>query len=333
MKELIEVCLYKSYFLWDNQIHCLEDSGPIGLSLMVVLAESYLQMIENQALNISRSRAIPVGPITHRRYVDDSHDRFVDKEKSDEFLTILNSQDERVQFTVEYENSDKELNYLEITTINNKQGNYDFKVYRKDAITNIQIKPESCYDDKIKRGVFKGFILRAKNICSEKYLDQEINFIKQIFIENGYDEAILDKIIQETKTKKSRKKNDTDGKYTSLPWIPGLSQKLQRVFKNAGCKVSFKSPRNLESILTSRNKPKLPPNSQPGVYFVPTGCASGYTRESKRQIRTRNLEHERAVFKGDTKGDAIAEHKDSCECQMNWDAVKTLAVEPVRSDI
>ena len=329
VKELIEVCLYKSYFLWNNQIHCLEDSGPIGLSLMVVLAESYLQMIEKQALSISRSRTIPVDPITHRRYVDDSHDRFLEKEKSDEFLKILNSQDERVQFTVEYENKDKELNYLEIKTINNKQGNYDFKVYRKDAITNIQIKPESCHDDKVKRGVFKGFILRAKNICSEKYLKQEIDFIKQIFIENGYDEADLQKMIQETERKRSTKKNDSDGRYTSLPWIPGLSQKLQKVFKNAGCKVSFKSPRNLESILTSRNKPKLPPNSQPGVYFVPTGCGSGYTGESKKQIRTRNLEHEKAVFKGDTKNDAIAEHKDSCDCQMDWEAVKTLAVEPI----
>ena len=101
------------------------------------------------------------------------------------------------------------------------------------------------------------------------------------------------------------------------------------VFRNAGCKVSFKSPRNLESILTSKNKPKLPPNSQPGVYFVPTGCGSGYTGESKKQIRTRNLEHEKAVFKGDTKNDAIAEHKDSCDCQMDWEAVKTLAVEPI----
>ena len=33
VKELLEVCLYKSYFLYDNKIHHLEDSGPIGLSL------------------------------------------------------------------------------------------------------------------------------------------------------------------------------------------------------------------------------------------------------------------------------------------------------------
>lgn len=62
----------------------------------------------------------------------------------------------------------------------------DFKVFRKDDITNIQIKPELC--------VFKGFILCAKAICSDKYFQDEINFIKQIFIENVYDENHMIKI-------------------------------------------------------------------------------------------------------------------------------------------
>ena len=80
VKELMEVCLYKSYFLWDDQIHCLEDSGPIGLSLMVVLAESFLQMIEKKSINIAKNLPTPINPITHKRYVDDTHDRFKNKE-------------------------------------------------------------------------------------------------------------------------------------------------------------------------------------------------------------------------------------------------------------
>ena len=148
-------------------------------------------------------------------------------------------------------------------------------------------------------------------------------------MENGYKEEELGSIIEEIKRKRPLKRKDPDDRYTSLPWIPDLSQKLHKVFKKAGCKVSFKSPRNLESILTNKNKPQLPPNSQPGVYFIPTGCASGYTGESKKQVQTRNLEHEKAVFKGDTKNDAIAEHKEKCDCEIDWKAVKTLAVEPL----
>ena len=313
----------------DNKIHCLEDSGPIGLSLMVILAESFLQMIENKSLSIACSRPLPVNPITHKRYVDDTHNRFKNTETSEAFLTILNEQEPRIQFTAEYESTNKELNYLDIKILNNKKNKYEFKIHRKDAITNIQIKPDSCHDDKIKEGVFKGFILRAKSICSEEYLDEEIKFIKDVFIENGYDEGRLDKIIKVTEKKKARKKESSDKRYASLPWVPGLSQKLKKIFRKADCVISFKSPRNLESILTSKNKPQLPRNSQPGVYFVPTGCRSGYTGETKKQVRTRNTEHEEAVFKGETKNDAIAEHQASCNCTIDFEKTKTVAVEPV----
>ena len=113
-----------------------------------------------------------------------------------------------------------------------------------------------------------------------------------------------------------------------MPWIPGVSNKLKKVFKKAGCELSFKSPRNLTSILTTRNKPKLPPNSQPGVYFISTECKKGYTGETKKRVSTRNIEHEKAVFKGDTE-DALAEHSQGCDCHIKWEDTKTLAIEPV----
>ena len=67
-------------------------------------------------------------------------------------------------------------------------------------------------------------------------------------------------------------------------------------------------------------------NSQPGVYFTSTGCGKGYTGETTKQIKTRTLEHEKAVFKGDVAGDAFAEHKELCNCTINWKDTKTLAI-------
>ena len=61
------------------------------------------------------------------------------------------------------------------------------------------------------------------------------------------------------------------------------------------------SPRNLESILTSKNKPEMSRSNQLGVYFVAIDCGKAYTRETKKQINTRNTEHEKAIFKGDKK--------------------------------
>ena len=333
VKELLEVCLWKSYFLWDGQIHCLEDSGPIGLSLMVVLAESFLQTLESNALRIARSLPIPCEPITHRRYVDDSHDRFHDKPKSQQFLAILNQQERRVQYTAEYENEAKELNYLDVTTKNNRTGSYIFKVFRKDAITEVQVKPTSCHDKTTLDGIFKGFLFRAKAICSPEFLQGEIEFLTNVFVENGYKRFELERIIADA----TRPRRDSNGdaaltpapKYTSMPFVPGIDGPLRKAFRRAGCKLAFKAPRNLSSILTSGNKPKLPPNSSQGVYFTPTGCIRGYTGETGKMILTRNGEHAKAIFTGDSKNDALAAHKEDCQCSDRLDETQVIAVEPV----
>ena len=330
IKDLLEVCLWKSYFLWDGRIHCLEDSGPIGLSLMVVLAESFLQTLEKNALTIATSLPTPCAPITHRRYVDDTHDRFLDRTESEAFLVVLNQQERRIQYTAEYENDDKELSYLDITSKNSDNGAYEFKVFRKDAITNVQIKENSCHDQSTRDGVFKGFLSRAKAICSPQHLQSEIEFLINVFISNGYKRVHLEKLIAESnRPRRVRSTNHAPPQYTSMPYVPGLDGPLKKAFRKAGCKLAFKAPRNLSSILTSRNKPKLPPKSNQGVYFIPTGCNKGYTGETGKQIDTRTTEHAKAIFNGDVAHDAIAAHKAVCDCTDRLEETKILAVEPL----
>ena len=48
--ELADFCLSKCYFLWNNEIRILKNSGPIELSFMVVLSESYVQDLEHKAI-------------------------------------------------------------------------------------------------------------------------------------------------------------------------------------------------------------------------------------------------------------------------------------------
>ena len=45
IKLLIDLCLSTCYFLWNDKIHELKDSGPNGLSLMVVMAGGFLQIL------------------------------------------------------------------------------------------------------------------------------------------------------------------------------------------------------------------------------------------------------------------------------------------------
>ena len=46
-------------------------------------------------------------------------------------------------------------------------------------------------------------------------------------------------------------------------------------------------------------------------------------------ILTRNGEHAKAIFTGDSKNDALAAHKEDCQCSDRLDETQVIAVEPV----
>ncbi|XP_065639699.1 uncharacterized protein LOC136072412 [Hydra vulgaris] len=173
------------------------------------------------------------------RYVDDSHARFSNLSQAEQFKTIFNRQHPSLKYTIEVENKNKIFNFLDITVINNTQGKYEFKVYRKDAITNIQINPHSNYDPKILKAIFKGYIHRTYSICSENHLKDEINFSIQVYTENGYDEKMLKDISNHVRKKRFANKKETPSNSNnrptiSLPWIPIIFPRLRRMFRKAG---------------------------------------------------------------------------------------------------
>ena len=90
MRELTELCLSKCYFLYENNIRLFQNSRPIGLSLMVVLSECYLQKIDCKA--VMEALNYKITQKTFRRFVDDSHARFQERSRANKLLEILSGQ-------------------------------------------------------------------------------------------------------------------------------------------------------------------------------------------------------------------------------------------------
>ena len=116
IQQLLQLCLSECYFLYNNVIGTLENSGPIGLSIMVVLSECYLQ--RNEHISITQALNFNLAPKTFKRFVDDSQAKFNNREQSLQFLDILNIQDLSIQYTIEFENKKKQLNFLDISITN-----------------------------------------------------------------------------------------------------------------------------------------------------------------------------------------------------------------------
>jgi len=330
IRSLIELCLSKCYFLYDNEIYQIDDAGPIGLSLMVVMAEAYLQFLERGALNIALTRCVQ--PITYKRYVDDSHARFSAADNADKFLEILNEQDPQIQYTIEREDDQKKLAFLDLQIYNDGSGKYDMNVYRKDAITNVQIKPQSCINPRTADGVFKGFLARAYRLCSPVHLHGEIQFLINVFAENGHARSHLEEITNSYRptTEQSAQEQEETSNTTvvKIPWVPQLGPRLRSTFKKYGVKTVFTSGPNLNSLLCNKNKCKLPNNSKPGVYKLVCSCGSSYVGETKKLVSTRIAEHQREIFNGNWTASGATQHAKTCGGKFNWTDDVTIAVEP-----
>ena len=338
IKLLIELCLSKCYFLWEDKIYLLKNSAPIGLALMVVIAEAYLQYHEKRAIDAALNETPPVAPKSFVRYVDDSHARFDDIQSATAFQTILNQQDPvNIKYTMDVEDENKTLQFLDLNITNNK-GAYEYKIHRKNAITNVQVKPHSGHDPKTLKGIFTGFLHRAYTVCKGQYQDEEIEFLVSCFNENGYDKDQLLEIVRSFKAKKETVNQqpvediDEPNKIVTLPWVPGLSPKLRKTYRKHGYKTVFKSSANLKTLLTSGNKSRLPKNSHPGVYMVNCKCNKRYVGETKLKVSSRTRQHIKTIENEKWDSSGVSFHAKTCKEGFDWDGVSTLKVESRKFD-
>ena len=212
--------------------------------------------------NLSLYLLLLIYHLRRKCYVDGSHTRFENKQKSLQLLEILNKQDSSIEYTIEFENNQKQLNFLDITITNTRTDSHDFKIFRKPAITNVQIKSNSNMAPIASVSVFKGFLSRAYKIYSEHYINEEIQFLIDIFTENGYERKTLEKITKSSLNKlqnppvNNKDTSEDISNLVKLPWIPITGPKLRQAFKKKNIKTIFTSGPNLKSLLC-RNKTKL----------------------------------------------------------------------------
>ena len=78
--------------------------------------------------------------------------------------------------------------------------------------------------------------------------------------------------------------------FCSLPYVPGLSEKLIRIWQNSGLKVALRDSNTLASFLNS-GKDRTSVEQQSGVYKIPCTCGSSYVGHTNQNLKIRLLQH------------------------------------------
>ena len=189
LEKLLLICTTEVPFRdMDGKMYQQCDGMSMGSPLGPTFANFFMAEVENRALSNTNTT-----PSLYCRYIDDI---FVICElgvllKLKEEMVLISG----LNFTVE-ESVDNKLPFLNVM-IEKSEGTIKTKVYRKPTDVQMCLNGEGECPDRYKQSVVRGFLYRAKNLCSEQSeMMIEISRSKQILINNGYTNKLVDNEIR-----------------------------------------------------------------------------------------------------------------------------------------
>lgn len=297
----LAACLDQNYFEFNNSIYVSKDGLIMGNPLSPLLAEIFMDNLESKI----HQNALSKNCIYWYRYVDDIITCFVGTDRQlQSFFKYINSLHPNIKFTLETEQNNS-INFLDltITKVNNK---HEFSIFHKPSHTDITIHNSSSHPYTHKVSAYNSFIHRLINIpLSEENYNKELNIIKQIAVNNGYQAKMIDDIITKKQYNKAIKlaypcypKNDSG--FKTLTYNGKITHKVSKYLRKRNIRIAFKTNNKLGKLIKN-NKTKNKKENKCGVYKLKCGsCPKIYIGQTGRSFDKRIKEHRNSYLKKHT---------------------------------
>ena len=136
-----------------------------------------------------------------------------------------------LRFTCEHEESRK-LSFLDVLVERTCDGVVT-SVYRKPTFTGQYIMYDSYCSAQYKINLVRNLVDRARRICSDSKLQPELDFLRSVFLKNGYPSSLLAKLLTSKEPRKEHKIGPTPCRvFLCLPWKGSESTKVSRAVKS-----------------------------------------------------------------------------------------------------
>ena len=275
--KLIRLCTDDCYFSYKDKFFIQKSGLPMGSPLSPVLSNIFMEFYERNLL----PNILNLSNTIWFRYVDDIFSCLSSSIDIDQILSQLNSLHSCIKFKCEKE-VDNSLPFLDTLII--KDSNYSkpkFKVYRKPTHSNSYIHSFSHHSNNTKTGTIVNIFLRAYNICSPEFLNDEVNYIFEVFKSLAFNETVIHKA--HMKARKSFYCTSTstdDNDFSKVLILPPLhdNKLLNSIANNLKFKIVNKSSNTLRHKFSHSSIDNI---SQSVIYYIPCqSCSSGYIGES-----------------------------------------------------
>ena len=323
--DLTTMCMNLNYFQFDYQFYKQDSGSAMGQSLSPFIANLFMADLESRLNNST------MFPRFWVRYVDDIF-AIIKKDNLIPFLNLLNLQHQSIKFTME-EDKENKLPFLDIL-VHREEIRFTLKIYRKPSTTMRFIPENSFCNNRHKTASFNSMIYRACNIPMEpKHFDEEINYIKDIAIFNGFNVKLVDSIKSKQLARKKLKSCTTllpiDEKEPvrrhKIIYYPKITNQISKIFKSHNIELVNYSNSKLGQCLGSTKDKIIDNNLKPGIYEISCKDCNGiYVGQSKRPVKARFKEHLLHVKNIEPKKSSVAAHILETDHRIEFDNLKLI---------
>lgn len=321
----LKVVLENCTFSFNNVIYHQIFGTPMGSPVSPVVADLVMEMIEDEIMKKSTIRT----PFYYR-YVDDSCTACPAK-RTEELKNTFNSINEHIQFTMEIE-KDKQIAFLDTLLIRDDDGFIKTNWYHKDTWSGRYLNFHSSMPFSYKKNTITILTQRMLRLSSPTFYRENCDLIKDTLMLNNYPMKLLDTVINEcinNHNKPKDKKEKTDTRYVSVPYISGLFEKIKTTFRQYNIQVVGKGDNTLQQKLFTKLKDQIPKHLQSGlIYEVKCSCNDVYIGQTIQRLHKRLEGHQYNIRTKNAKHSALCEHIIETNHTVNWDDVRILCKEP-----
>ncbi|XP_033607053.1 uncharacterized protein LOC117282253 [Cryptotermes secundus] len=196
--------------------------------------------------------------------------------------------------------SEEHLPFLDIDIYRRPDGSLGHREYRKPTHTNLYLDARSHHHPSSKQAALSTLVHRARALCDQDSLRGELEFLKDIFRRNGYN----DRQIHRALNRRPNHNQHDDRRDTAF--VGTIFNRISRMLSRHNIKSVGLPPKKKSNFL--RPVKEHLGLRTPGIYSIPCECGKVYIGQTGHSVGTRLKEHQRHLRLEHPDKSAVAEH-------------------------